>query len=311
MSHLEFAVPSELYGQTMAVISNLSFTLKTGFAPCADETDYQMTSHELNQLESLSDISEFKSSNELPYPVKLIAACQPNGMRLELPKSFQLSAKEYNDVKTVLLNQGGKYSKNGFEFEEPAETIYWRIIEGDTLNRKKRFQFFATPAALASELVGMSELTNSKELSILEPSAGDGAIVREIINITHQSSIYGYELMELNCQKLSLIPEFVLLGNDFLESDDRKFDRIIANPPFSKNQDVTHILKMYDKLAENGVLVSVASQSWLIGKNGAAAKFKEFLSQVKAEINPVEPGMFKDSGTNVGTVIIKIRKGVF
>jgi 16S rRNA G1207 methylase RsmC len=37
---------------------------------------------------------------------------------------------------------------------------------------------------------------------------------------------------------------------DFLDYNDETFDKIIANPPFSKSQDVKHILHMYELLNE-------------------------------------------------------------
>jgi 16S rRNA G1207 methylase RsmC len=40
------------------------------------------------------------------------------------------------------------------------------------------------------------------------------------------------------------------MNTDFLSLDERSFDKIIANPPFSKSQDVKHILHMYELLAD-------------------------------------------------------------
>jgi len=37
---------------------------------------------------------------------------------------------------------------------------------------------------------------------------------------------------------------------DFLDYNDENFDKIVANPPFSKSQDVKHILHMYELLNE-------------------------------------------------------------
>jgi hypothetical protein len=48
---------------------------------------------------------------------------------------------------------------------------------------------------------------------------------------------------------------------DFLEFTWETFDKIIANPPFSKSQDVKHILHMYELLKNWWRIVSVASSS--------------------------------------------------
>jgi 16S rRNA G1207 methylase RsmC len=181
-----------------------------------------------------------------------------------------------------------------------------QIANGENRNLKKEFQFFATPDPLADTLVELAELNDTAE--ILEPSAGQGAIVKAIHKSTWQArTVWGYEAMDVNQKFLEKIPGFRLLGDDFLTCD-TSFDRIIANPPFSKNQDIVHIRKMYDQLSHGGRLVSIASTHWQHSSNKKEVQFKEWLQTVGAKIKNVEKGAFKESGTNVAAVIIVIDK---
>ena len=87
------------------------------------------------------------------------------------------------------------------------------------------------------------------------------------------------------------------------------FNAIIANPPFSKNQDIDHVMAMYECLAPVGSrLVSVTSTHWerCLGKKEAA--FRRFLEDVGAEIYDIEAGTFAESGTQVGGKIVVIDK---
>lgn len=119
------------------------------------------------------------------------------------------------------------------------------------------------------------------------------------------------ELMESNQDILEKNPSVHFIGDDFLALSaeyNNSFDRIIANPPFSKNQDIDHIYKMYDVLADGGRIVTIASKHWQHSSKNKEKAFREWLDSVGAEIEDVGAGEFKESGTNVATVIIVIDK---
>ena len=84
----------------------------------------------------------------------------------------------------------------------------------------------------------------------------------------------GIELNEDLKPLLTDKPYEVLLGQDFLTYTEETWDRIVMNPPFSKCQDRTHILKAYELLNSGGILVAVASSSILaLGAVNAAFAF--------------------------------------
>ena len=95
-----------------------------------------------------------------------------------------------------------------------------------------------------------------------------------------------------------------IINGDFLEYKSTSFDKIIMNPPFSKNQDVKHILHAYSLLKKWWRIVSVAS-SMIQHKT---TKLHDQLRALNPEFIEVEEWAFKESGTMVNTVVVVINK---
>jgi hypothetical protein len=53
-NYITFKVPSQMYGVTDAVISDINRTLKTGFCPCGSGEDYKLSPEELEQLKRIA-----------------------------------------------------------------------------------------------------------------------------------------------------------------------------------------------------------------------------------------------------------------
>lgn len=306
MTKFQITVHSALYGETECCIQDLQHAIDGGFSPCGDGCDYKLTHHEREQLkDGIPD--DFIGSSKLEYPLNLVALMEPKGMYLEIPQYFRFDKKQYGDVKNVLQTSGGKYVKNSFKFDEEALPVYLRIINGEKYNLKKEFQFFGTPDTLADYLVELAEIEPSHE--VVEPSAGQGSIVKAIFRSCEDLLVVKtFELMPLNQTFLDKIEGAMSIGSDFLTECDTTFDRIIANPPFNKNQDIDHIRKMYDCLRPGGRLVSIASKHWEYSGNKKETAFKEWLNEVGSTIEQVPAGSFKESGTSIATCIIIIDK---
>lgn len=243
---------------------------------------------------------------------EVLQGCTISGLVVKLPAT-QLDRKLYCEVAKQLELIGGKWKGGkvaGFVFNEDPTELLEQIANGEKRNLKKEFQFFATPDHIADMLVDMAEI----ELThlVLEPSAGQGAIVNAIVrkcNYNPELIVNCFELMDINRTFLSKIPHAFIMGSDFLTDESMgKFDRIVANPPFSKNQDIDHIRKMYDCLDNNGILVSVASKHWMTCNNKKETEFRNWLMDVGADITELDAGEFKSSGTMISSCIIKIKK---
>lgn len=239
---------------------------------------------------------------------EVLQSCTIEGNIIKLP-NVQLDRKIYQDVAKSLQLIGGKWKGgkiSGFVFEEDPSALLDQVANGEKRNLKKEFQFFATPDSLANKLIELAELGDYD--LILEPSAGQGSIIKAI-NKACNAIPDCYELMELNVSILNKSNlKFNLIGSDFFDNEGKLYSKIIANPPFTKNQDIDHLKEMYNCLGPEGRLVCITSESWINGNQKKQIEFREWLDSVDAEVIEIEKGSFKESGTMVGGKIVIINR---
>lgn len=302
---IEFTVNSDMYGVTKCIIDSLERTLKTGKAPCADGSDHHLSHHELEQLRNGATYATFTSTWSLPEPACYLGVLVPDGERLEFPK-YSLDAETFKAIKRELRKSDFEYVDNGYNTGIDAKDAYDKLLSGDYENKKK-FQAFWTTDAIAKMMVNLAELQPG--LKILEPSAGNGALIRAIRAKSPKSKIHAFEIQTRLRGFLDENFDDLVLGDDFLNhSVLNKYDRIIANPPFTKDQDVEHITKMVKHLRSGGILVALSSQSWHTERNNKQKEFKRMLNLMGARTIDLPKGTFKESGTMVATTVIIIKK---
>lgn len=241
--------------------------------------------------------------------LSILADCTINNNILYLPE-IQLDRATYTAVNKCIEAIGGKWNKKvkGHVFDcDPSEGLENLILTGEVEDMKKTFQFFPTPKELSEQVCDMAELETA--CNILEPSCGKGDLADTIYS-RNQNLI----CIELNYEMKKYLdkkPYTSMIGDDFLNYKSetvKPFDRIIMNPPFSKQQDIDHILHAFSLLGNKGILVSIMSISPFFRTNKKSVDFVEWLNDVKAEIVDVPEGAFKTSGTMIRTKIIKIIK---
>jgi len=253
----------------------------------------------------------------------ILSESKVDGNIVRLPEG-QLARPVYEEVAKAIKLIGGKWKGGktmGFVFESDPTELLQKIAQGDKINLKKEFQFFATPQDLAAEMVHEANIQEGE--TVAELQAGDGAIVNEILRrlrlLGGSGKVYISELMELNRMKLRKlytgIDQVVFLedvSEDFIDALNIKgmlFDKIVANPPFNKNQDIDHIRKMYDLLTPGGRLVTLSSKHWQYSSFNKEKAFEDWLyNEVDATVNSVAAGRFKESGTLIETLMITIDK---
>lgn len=245
---------------------------------------------------------------------EIIAKSVISGNVLTLPEG-QLDRKVYQDVAKALDLIGGKWKGGkvmGFVFTaDPTEKVAILLSGEKLVSAKKEFQFFQTPDVFGAELV--AEVGIEAGMTVLEPEAGQGALVRQILKVQPNQVVDCFELMSENQEILTRTfgANVNLIGPDFMADgipSTRKWDRIIANPPFANNQDIDHVQKMYYLLAKRGVMISVMSPHWTFAQDRKCKEFRAWIERVGAVVREVEPGTFKESGTNVRTVVVRITK---
>lgn len=242
----------------------------------------------------------------------------------------QLDRSLYVAVNKVLEAAGGKWNRKAKShvFEgNPVEILENIILTGE-ITTKQDIDFFPTPDNIIEQMLNLADIKDGD--IVLEPSMGDGAIIKRLVD-KFKGVIIGVEKDSLlkdaflsdtafrikisdTLQKYWATPDHSRLHHmDFLKFTNSElapegFDKVIMNPPFSKQQDIDHVLHAYSLLKEKGVLVSVMSTSFTFRTNKKSVEFKEFLESIKADVIALPQGSFKKSGTMVNTVLVVIKK---
>lgn len=169
-------------------------------------------------------------------------------------------------------------------------------------------QLFPTPPAIARDLVSLAGLWDGCE--VLEPSAGTGNLLRAIFDSgTIPGRVSAVEVSPSLCQTLRGFASVSLAPVDFLScvvgdtptaNNDSavalgRFDRVIMNPPFENGADIKHMRHALQFLKPGGRVVAICAN----GPRQQAA-FKD----IAEHWQDLEPGSFKESGTNVNAAIV-------
>ena len=94
-----------------------------------------------------------------------------------------------------------------------------RGIEMSATNRgavRKPYDFYATPIDVVENLLDNIDTSNWGKYEILEPSAGNGNVVKAIRNKACGGYITSIEIREEEIDKLKMISDNVIIG-DFFE----------------------------------------------------------------------------------------------
>jgi predicted RNA methylase len=240
---------------------------------------------------------------------EILRHCTLEDNVLKLPQ-VQFNKKSYAEAKKWIEEAGGSWQGGkvqGFTFPFNAERVFSILREGKRCNLQQDFQFFATPPEVADWLVMLAGGVHDDE-KVLEPSAGTGAIIDAIHRSCPDVIVDCYELMPENKEILSKKDNIRILGDDFTKCDFAKYDKIIANPPFSKNQDIRHVRRMYECLNPGGVLAAITGPHWEFGSESECKDFRQWLEDNGGKKFEIEEGTFKESGTGTKTIAIVINK---
>jgi 16S rRNA G1207 methylase RsmC len=143
---------------------------------------------------------------------------------------------------------------------------------------------------------------------VLEPSAGTGVLLGALGGSfwgntpETQARPVAVEINNGLCDNLRrAFPLTDVICSDFLEfkPEFMRFDKIVANPPFSFGSDILHINHALTMLKPGGRLVAICA-----GGPRQEAQLKPLCSLWE----PLPAGTFKDAGTMVNSVLLVIDK---
>ena len=169
----------------------------------------------------------------------------------------------------------------------------------EKLDSVKRYQAFYTPAPVVKKMLDMSKSLKgyNNQLHILEPTAGVGNIVVEILKLNKEHKIY---MVEIEPKSRDILSELVATAPDVLtlyeQGDFLKFeaptayDLIVMNPPFHLRKanlsfldrdyyDIDFVKRAYYMLKDGGELIALVKS-----ENANKAEYSKWLNEHNAEV---------------------------
>lgn len=248
-------------------------------------------------------------------------------IRLTL-QSGTLDRKLYVAVDEVLRKLGGRWDRTRaahvFESGDPSAQIT-AIVDGrQAVDKKKTYQAFFTPDEVADRVVNLAGLGRAASVDerrraraggrevchVLEPSAGDGALCRALrresarlgvtIHITANDTNPDHYKALQACANTVLTCDFLGMSPTVVEA----YDRIVMNPPFTRGQDVAHVLHAFKFLRPGGLLVAITSPAFKFRTGAKWDEFRKLYDEHGVETIDLPAGAFRESGTNAATVIV-------
>lgn len=223
----------------------------------------------------------------------------------------QLDRKLYVEVDKVLQALGGKWNRSAkaHVFSADALPLLDRAMTMGEVTTAKELGYFPTPAPLAKELVAMAGVKRGDR--VLEPSAGEGAIVHALIAVG--ATVVAVERDADRRKKLRGIVPLIDVRDgvlDFMEFRSTvPFDAVVMNPAFAKigkGDCIDHYMHAYEMLRPGGMLVGVGPSSLIFREHRRYKAFRTWVKMHAGTITELPEGSFKSSGTNVHTCVVRV-----
>lgn len=186
-------------------------------------------------------------------------------------------------------------------------------------------QFYRTPDAAVQFVLHQSNIYTPKRQSplytparVLEPSAGDGAFVRELLKMG--LTVDAIEVDPTRAQAMTAEFSHSEFGTqlsiqcaNFLTQHPRPvYDYVVMNPPFSGTHWIEHVMHAFDFLRSRGTLIAVLPATAEVSESPKHEAFRTWAQQFRRygagnlfRSMPCES--FAESGTRVSTVILTLQ----
>jgi predicted RNA methylase len=206
--------------------------------------------------------------------------------------------------------------------ESPEAAALWQLVAGKDPEQEKADRlrelvadvqgrkipgYFRTPPDLVAEMLDRAEIRAGHV--VLEPSAGDGAILEQVEDLHADPLTVCFEINPTLCEVLRA-RGFDARPVDFLEQEPGqvRYDRVLMNPPFEKLQDVEHVQHAFRFLKPGGRLVAIMSPGPFFHDTKKASDFRDWFEDLGGEVEEIEAGAFKESGTGVASRLVVLDK---
>ncbi|MFZ3595071.1 rRNA adenine N-6-methyltransferase family protein [Streptomyces sp. BH104] len=220
---------------------------------------------------------------------------------------FEINRRVYDAMNRVLKDMGGAWdgrkAVRAHVFPYRIEEFMRQCLAADDYPSRTEQGWFPTPPNLVMQICDLAGIYAG--MTVLEPSAGSGALTREI---ARRGAIV--DAWEIDARRTEVLREQGdarrIVHGDFLAADPldyaEGFERIVMNPPFDRG--LAHIQHALKFMADDGILVSVMSSGLMWWQDREAAEFRAMVEEVGGEIEALPEDSFAISGTGVNTCLL-------
>lgn len=172
--------------------------------------------------------------------------------------------------------------------------------------------FYPTPPEVTLQILRRCNIFD--DMRILEPSAGEGGMVRSILLDNPAVRI---DAIEVHPQRAMMLKQIKGIGEvfnrNFLTMKPRPvYNLIIMNPPFFRTHWMKHVRHAFDFLCEGGALYAVLPISARVNESKEHIAFRKFVEKNSrgwgSPWSDLPALSFKSSGTNINTVVLELKK---
>jgi hypothetical protein len=176
--------------------------------------------------------------------------------------------------------------------------------------------------------VPLLQRADEPQLTILEPSAGEGALAFRCLRsrdklkswsggIDKWAKDYRFDNL-VDCvefqaplaRKLERTKKFRKVYNlDFLllkPETTGLYDRVVMNPPFDRERDIDHVMHALKFLKPDGLLTAIMSAGTEFRDTKKSVAFRALMKKMGATFSDLPAGSFSSVGTNCNTIVVRV-----
>lgn len=249
---------------------------------------------------------------------EILATAEVDGLHVRLPG--QIDRSDYVKVDQALTAIGGKWNRRARAHvftTDPGPALAGLRDGGNVPAPARTAEGYVATSENIADMVCRYPYANLADLSahavVLEPSAGDGAIVRAIYRA---NPVVRIDAIEPNADRARLIGHGTVAAVDVRTFEDyaaschrsgARYDAVIMNPPFSVPGNRTiwidHVRLAWSLLAPGGRLVAIVPAGYAYRSDKAHAAMRELIEE-HGGADDLPADAFKSSGTGTQTIVI-------
>lgn len=238
--------------------------------------------------------------------------------RVTLP-ARQLDRKVYQEVDRALSRLGGRWDRRARAHLFPADPRddFAALLDDGRMpvDQVKAMAYWRTPDQLADDMAARLNLPACA--SVLEPSAGDGALVAAVLRRCPTARVAAVEPDRSRFDEVSMRAStaWCMSFEEFTATitQAHPIDAVIMNPPFSvpgnRTIYVDHIDLAWRMVRSGGRLVAIAPDGLRTGRTRKVAELRDRIERAGGGILPLPEDTFREAGTAVRTVLVDVPGG--